>query len=73
MPRPSPQSFEKRQREIRKRLKRAEKLERRLIRNEEKRYAKEFDPDSGAEHSGDANAADASEGAPPADGDGPHD
>ena len=37
----SPQSFEKRQRERRKELKRREKLERRLIRNEEKRTAKE--------------------------------
>ncbi len=37
----SPQSFEKRQRERRKQLKRAEKLERRLIRSEEKRIAKE--------------------------------
>lgn len=41
MARPSPQSFEKRQREIRKRRKREEKLERRLWRNEEKRIAKE--------------------------------
>ena len=40
MARSSPQSFEKRQRERRKQLKRAEKLERRLIRNEEKRLAK---------------------------------
>ena len=37
----SPQSFEKRQRERRKELKRREKLERRLVRSEEKRTAKE--------------------------------
>jgi len=37
----SPQSFAKRQRERRKELKRKEKLERRLIRNEEKRVEKE--------------------------------
>lgn len=48
MARPSPQSFEKRQREIRKRQKREEKLERRLWRNEEKRRAKE---EGDAEHS----------------------
>jgi len=40
MARSSPQSFEKRQRERRKQMKRAEKFERRLIRNEEKRIAK---------------------------------
>lgn len=40
MARSSPQSFEKRQRERRKQQKRAEKFERRLIRNEEKRRAK---------------------------------
>ena len=55
MARPSPQSFEKRQREIRKRMKRAEKLERRLIRNDEKRRAKDAetwpddDPAAGSE------------------------
>lgn len=37
----SPQSFEKRQRERRKAQKRAEKMERRLIRTEEKRLAKQ--------------------------------
>lgn len=37
----SPQSFEKRQRERRKQMKRDEKFERRLIRNEEKRLAKQ--------------------------------
>lgn len=68
MPRPSPQSFEKRQREIRKRLKRAEKLERRLIRNEEKRYAKEIGPDSGTEPVGDVDASTESEGGSPVDG-----
>lgn len=41
MARSSPQSFEKRQRERSKAQKRAEKIERRLIRNEEKRRAKE--------------------------------
>ncbi|MFT4541336.1 MAG: hypothetical protein ACI841_000630 [Planctomycetota bacterium] len=41
MARPTPQSFEKRQRERRKQEKRAEKLERRLIRSEEKRRSKE--------------------------------
>ena len=41
MGRSSPQSFEKRQRERRKQLKREEKFEQRLIRNEEKRLAKE--------------------------------
>lgn len=41
MARPTPESFEKRQRERRKKEKRADKLERRLIRNEEKRFAKE--------------------------------
>jgi len=40
MARSSPQSFEKRQRERNKQSKRAEKLELRLIRNEEKRLAK---------------------------------
>ncbi len=40
MARSSPQSFEKRQRERRKQLKREEKFERRLVRNEEKRRAK---------------------------------
>ena len=40
MARSSPQSFEKRQRERRKQQKRAEKLERKLVRNEEKRFAK---------------------------------
>ncbi len=35
----TPQSFEKRQRERRKQMKREEKLERRLIRSEEKRLA----------------------------------
>ena len=38
MAKSSPQSFEKRQRERNKQNKRAEKLERRLIRSEEKRY-----------------------------------
>ena len=41
MARSSPQSFEKRQRERRKREKRAAKMEARLIRAEEKRWAKE--------------------------------
>ncbi len=40
MARSSPQSFQKRQRERQKQRKRAEKFERRLIRNEEKRIAK---------------------------------
>jgi len=40
MARSSPQSFEKRQRERNKQTRRAEKLELRLIRNEEKRLAK---------------------------------
>lgn len=40
MARPSPQSFQKRQRERQKQRKRAEKMERRLVRNEEKRIAK---------------------------------
>jgi len=40
MARPSPQSFQKRQRERQKQRKRAEKLEARLVRNEEKRIAK---------------------------------
>ncbi|MEM6672123.1 MAG: hypothetical protein AAF726_04725 [Planctomycetota bacterium] len=41
MARSSPQSFQKRQRERRKQQERAAKLERRLIRNEEKKRAKE--------------------------------
>ena len=40
MARATPESFEKRQRERRKRQKREDKLERRLIRNDEKRRAK---------------------------------
>lgn len=55
MAKSSPQSFEKRQRERNKQNKRAEKLERRLIRNEEKRYAKmeengELDEDGNPKH-----------------------
>ena len=49
MARPSPESFEKRQRERRKQRKRAEKLERRLIRNDEKKRAK-TDPDQAGEN-----------------------
>jgi hypothetical protein len=40
----TPQSFEKRQRERRKQLKREEKLERRLIRSEEKKLAGQEQP-----------------------------
>jgi hypothetical protein len=41
MARSTPESFEKRQRERRKRQKREEKLERRLIRGDDKKDAKE--------------------------------
>jgi len=43
--RSTPESFEKRQRERSKQLKRAEKLERRLLRNDEKKRAKAEEDD----------------------------
>ena len=52
----TPQSFEKRQRERRKQMKREEKLERRLIRSEEKKLASQNPEDR------DANTPDSKRG-----------